>query len=66
MIGRIEWRLLRIEQAAAPAMTQYAWQDPGETAVQVIARRFPEGVAPNVRVILYRWASTLAEHKGAR
>ncbi len=51
-------RLSALERAATPAVALYAWQDPSETAEQIIARLFPEGVPPNARVVLYRWAST--------
>jgi hypothetical protein len=64
MIGRIESRLARLEQAAAPAVTLYAWQESEETAEQVIARRFPAGRPSNTRVIVYRWACTQGEAAG--
>jgi hypothetical protein len=64
MTSRIAFRLARLEKGAAPAPALYAWQDTGETAEQTIARRFPEGVAPNVRVIPYRWASDPLQASG--
>jgi hypothetical protein len=54
-------RLSALEQAIRPTETAYLWQEDGETAEEAIAHRFPEGVPANLRVNLYRWASTPAE-----
>ncbi len=51
----IEQRLARLEQAAAPAVTLYAFAQPGETMKQAIARQFPDGAPENATVVVYRF-----------
>ena len=53
----IEGRLAKLEQAAAPTVTLYAWQEDGETTAAAIARQFPEGVPAGARVVVYSWKS---------
>ena len=48
-------RLARLEQAVSPRETVHVWAGP-ETADQVIARQFPDGLPDGVTVKLYRWA----------
>ena len=54
-------RLAKLEQAAAPKQTVYAWLDEGETSEQAIAQQFPEGVPEAATVVLYSWAGASDE-----
>jgi hypothetical protein len=54
-------RLSALERTVTPTETVCVWLQDGETAEKAIAHRFPEGVPANLRVNLYRWASTPAE-----
>ena len=55
----IERRLARLEQAVSPPReTVHVWAgaDAGETADQVIARLWPEGLPEAAALVIYHWA----------
>jgi hypothetical protein len=58
-------RLAKLEQAAAPKQTVYAWNEDGETVEQSIALAFPDGVPTGARVVVYSWAPASDEAAAA-
>jgi len=57
MNGARHKRLVKLERKLRPAERDVLlWYDAErETAAQATARRFPEGVPPGVRLVIFRW-----------
>jgi hypothetical protein len=52
----IAQRVAKLERESGPAQTRlYAFMNAGETADQVIARQWPEGLPDGALVTIYHW-----------
>jgi len=68
MSGGHDRRLVKLERdRRSPARIVYLWRDsPARSRRQLIARRFPKGLPPGVRVVICSWQSGAARSGGGR
>jgi hypothetical protein len=55
MGGDLGRRIAKLEQETLVTLRAYAWRDPGQTADEAVAARYPEGVPPGVDVSMIGW-----------
>ena len=55
MGGDLGRRIAKLEQETLETLRVYAWRDAGQTADEVVAKRFPKGVPSGVEVTVVGW-----------